>query len=196
MNKWEEQPDGERAECAQELGTQDGYADYVQEPDAQDGYDAYEQEPDDEVDGAVYEQPVYEEPYAPFGEPEPEPARRPVILSTNMTVNLTCTLASMLGVFGLFLCFADKRSHAVRRYAVQSTGLMALFLFASLLLWLLAAVLSWIPLLGWIFAAAVNAARVAAVCADIVLRVQMMLHAYRGEAYVLPVWGERLRAFE
>lgn len=196
MNKWEEQPDGERAEYAQELGTQDGYADYVQEPDAQDGYDAYEQEPDDEVDGAVYEQPVYEEPYAPFGEPEPEPARRPVILSTNMTVNLTCTLASMLGVFGLFLCFADKRSHAVRRYAVQSTGLMALFLFASLLLWLLAAVLSWIPLLGWIFAAAVNAARVAAVCADIVLRVQMMLHAYRGEAYVLPVWGERLRAFE
>ena len=209
MNKWEEQPDGERAEYAQELGTQDGYADYVQEPDiqdgydayaqepdAQDGYDAYAQEPDDEVDGAVYEQPVYEEPYAPFGEPEPEPARRPVILSTNMTVNLTCTLASMLGVFGLFLCFADKRSHAVRRYAVQSTGLMALFLFASLLLWLLAAVLSWIPLLGWIFAAAVNAARVAAVCADIVLRVQMMLHAYRGEAYVLPVWGERLRAFE
>ena len=73
---------------------------------------------------------------------------------------------------------------------------MALFLFASLLLWLLAAVLSWIPLLGWIFAAAVNAARVAAVCADIVLRVQMMLHAYRGEAYVLAVWGERLRAFE
>ena len=196
MNKWEEQPDGERAEYAQELGTQDGYADYVQEPDAQDGYDAYVQEPDDEVHGAVYEQPVYEEPYAPFGEPEPEPARRPVILSTNMTVNLTCTLASMLGVFGLFLCFADKRSHAVRRYAVQSTGLMALFLFASLLLWLLAAVLSWIPLLGWIFAAAVNAARVAAVCADIVLRVQMMLHAYRGEAYVLPVWGERLRAFE
>ena len=79
---------------------------------------------------------------------------------------------------------------------VVVAGLMALFLFASLLLWLLAAVLSWIPLLGWIFAAAVNAARVAAVCADIVLRVQMMLHAYRGEAYVLPVWGERLRAFE
>ena len=214
MNEWEEQPDGERAEYAQELGTQDGYADYVQDPDVQDGYDAYAQEPDAqggydedgqgpyadetayEAEEAVYEQPVYEEPYAPFGEPEPEPARRPVILSTNMTVNLTCTLASMLGVFGLFLCFADKRSHAVRGYAVQSTGLMALFLFASLLLWLLAAVLSWIPLLGWIFAAAVNAARVAAVCADIVLRVQMMLHAYRGEAYVLPVWGERLRAFE
>lgn len=200
MNEWEERPDGERAEYAQEPDAQGGYDAYVQEQDAQEGWadaEPYaEEQTAYEVDDAVYEQPVYEEPYAPFGEPEPEPARRPVILSTNMTVNLTCTLASMLGVFGLFLCFADKRSHAVRRYAVQSTGLMALFLFASLLLWLLAAVLSWIPLLGWIFAAAVNAARVAAVCADIVLRVQMMLHAYRGEAYVLPVWGERLRAFE
>ena len=200
MNKWEERPDGERAEYAQEPDAQGGYDAYVQEQDAQEGWadaEPYaEEQTAYEADDAVYEQPVYEEPYAPFGEPEPEPARRPVILSTNMTVNLTCTLASMLGVFGLFLCFADKRSHAVRRYAVQSTGLMALFLFASLLLWLLAAVLSWIPLLGWIFAAAVNAARVAAVCADIVLRVQMMLHAYRGEAYVLPVWGERLRAFE
>lgn len=200
MNEWEERPDGERAEYAQEPDAQGGYDAYVQEQDAQEGWadaEPYaEEQTAYEADDAVYEQPVYEEPYAPFGEPEPEPARRPVILSTNMTVNLTCTLASMLGVFGLFLCFADKRSHAVRRYAVQSTGLMALFLFASLLLWLLAAVLSWIPLLGWIFAAAVNAARVAAVCADIVLRVQMMLHAYRGEAYVLPVWGERLRAFE
>ena len=200
MNEWEERPDGERAEYAQEPDAQGGYDAYVQEQDAQEGWadaEPYaEEQTAYEADDAVYEQPVYEEPYAPFGEPEPEPARRPVILSTNMTVNLTCTLASMLGVFGLFLCFADKRSHAVRRYAVQSTGLMALFLFISLLLWLLAAVLSWIPLLGWIFAAAVNAARVAAVCADIVLRVQMMLHAYRGEAYVLPVWGERLRAFE
>lgn len=200
MNEWEERPDGERAEYAQEPDAQGGYDAYVQEHDAQEGWadaEPYaEEQTAYEADDAVYEQPVYEEPYAPYGEPEPQPARRPVILSTNMTVNLTCTLASMLGAFGLFLCFADRRSHAVRRYAVQSTGLMALFVFVSLLLWLLAAVLSWIPLLGWIFAAAVNAARVAVLCADVVLRVQMMLHAYRGEAYVLPVWGEQLRAFE
>lgn len=210
MNEWEERPDGERAGYGQAPDAQDGYDAYGQESDAQGGYDAYDQEPDAqydpygqepyadetayEPDATAYEQPVYEESYAPYG--EPEPARRPVILSTNMTVNLICTLASMLGVFGLFLYFADKRSHAVRRYAVQSTGLLALFAFISLLLWLLAAVFSWIPLLGWLFAAVVNAVRVAAVCAYVVLRVQMMLHAYRGEAYVLPVWGERLRAFE
>lgn len=180
MNEWEDAPFDEND------GRVDGQPEepvYVEEDEA-----AYEQ--------PIYEQPVYEEPYEPFGQPEPEPAPQPTILSTNLTVNLICTLASMLGAFGLFLYFADKRSQAVHRYAVQSTGLLAVFVFASLLLWVCALALSWIPLLGWLLAAVFNVARLAAVCANVALRVQMMLHAYRGEAYVLPLIGEKLRAFE
>lgn len=151
---------------------------------------------DQPEEGAVYEQPVYEAPYEPYGVPEAEAPPRPTILSTNMTVNLICTLASMLGLFGLFLYFADKRSHAVHRYAVQSTGLFAAVLFASLVLWVCSLAFAWIPLLGWILSAVLNVANLGVLCASAVLRVRMMLHAYRGEAYVLPFIGERLRAFE
>lgn len=156
----------------------------------------YEENEEEAYEQPVYEQPVYEEPYEPYGQPEPDRKPQPTILSTNLTVNLICTLASMLGVFGLFLYFADKRSQAVHRYAVQSTGLLAVFVFVSLLLWVCALAFSWIPLLGWLLAALFNVARLAVVCANAVVRVQMMLHAYRGEAYVLPFIGEKLRAFE
>ena len=179
MNEWEDGPFEE-----------DGYADGERPA----GYD--EQEEGTVYEQPVYEQPVYEAPYDPYGTPEPQEPPRPTILSTNMTVNLICTLASMLGVFGLFLYFADKRSHAVHRYAVQSTGLLAVVVFASLLLWVCSLAFAWIPLLGWILAAIFNVANLVVVCGSVVLRVRMMLHAYRGEAYVLPVIGERLRAFE
>ena len=146
------------------------------------------------------EQDAYEQAQAPY-EPEeqseaprwqPKPYGRGEhggIISTNLTINLICTLGAMSGPFGLFLYFADKRSQAVRRYAVQSSALFFVYVVVAILCYVLGALLGVIPILGGIFKAAVT-------IADIVARVKMMLHAYAGEAYVLPVIGEQARSFE
>lgn len=120
----------------------------------------------------------------------------PNIISTSQAINLTCTLASISALFALFLCFADQRSRAVRRYAVQSTGLGILHLAVGMACWILSAILGMIPVVGYILCILLLIVFIAATGIVAVLRVRLMLHAYRGEAFVLPVVGPTLRRFE
>ncbi len=128
-----------------------------------------------------------------FQEPEEE---QPAVISTSQAVNLTCTLASVSALFALFLLFADQKSHAVRRFSVQSVGLGALHLALGMLCWLLSAILGWIPLVGYLMYILMMIVFWGATVGILVLRVRMMLRAYRGEAYVLPIIGHKLRGFE
>lgn len=137
-------------------------------------------------DTAQYEI-IEEEPIQPEG---------PELLSTSQAINLTTTLASLSALFALFLCFADQRSHAVRRFSIQSVGLGALHLAAGMACWILSALLGWIPLLGYIAYLLMIVVFIAVCALVLVLRVKMMLHAYRGVAYALPVVGQKLRRFE
>lgn len=152
--------------------------------------DAYEapQEYTDEY------QPEYRDGYGGGGDWQEMPPSN--IISTSQAINLTCTLASISLLFGLFLCFADQKSHAVRRYAIQSVGLGAVHVALGLVCWILSAVLGWIPIVGYIFVILMVVALIAVTVLVIVQRVRLMLHAYRGEAFVLPVIGEKLRRFE
>ena len=105
------------------------------------------------------------------------PQDAPEVISTSQAVNLTSTIASLSALFALFFCFADQRSRAVRRFSVQSVGLGAIHLLLGMVIWILLVL-------------------IVATVIVIVLRVRMALHAYRGEAHVLPVIGQALRRFE
>lgn len=124
------------------------------------------------------------------------PQETPEIISTSQAVNLTSTLASLSALFALFFCFADQRSRAVRRFSVQSVGLGALHLLLGMVVWILCEVLGWIPLIGSVLRGLLLLVLTIATIAVIVMRVRMALHAYRGEAHVLPIIGQALRRFE
>lgn len=127
--------------------------------------------------------------------PEELPSE-PELVSTSQAINLTCTLAAFFGFFALFLYFADQRSNAVRRISVQSTALTAIFLVISAVLMILGGILSMIPLIGIAFSVVFWCLFAIVVIAALLLKIRMMMHAYRGYAYVLPVIGEKLRHFE
>ena len=120
----------------------------------------------------------------------------PEIISTSQAVNLTSTIALLSALFALFFCFADQRSRAVRRFSVQSVGLGAIHLLLGMVIWILCEVLGWIPLIGSVLRGLLLLVLTLATILVIVLRVRMALHAYRGEAHVLPVIGQALRRFE
>ena len=120
----------------------------------------------------------------------------PEIISTSQAVNLTSTIASLSALFALFFCFADQRSRAVRRFSVQSVGLGAVHLLLGMVIWILCEVLGWIPLIGSVLRGLLLLVLTLATILVIVLRIRMALHAYRGEAHVLPVIGQALRRFE
>lgn len=120
----------------------------------------------------------------------------PGVISTSQAINLTCTLASLSTLFALFLCFADQKSRAVRRFSIQSVGLGLAHVALGMVCWILSALLGLIPVLGYIAAILFLTVFLAATVLVFVLRIRMMLHAYRGIAYVLPVIGKPLRKFE
>lgn len=117
------------------------------------------------------------------------------IIATNRVVLLTCTLAAMMGLFALFLCFAEKRSRAIRHFAVQSTGLMLCNLSAALALLLLGSLLGVIPILGFLIRLICILLYVAVLIVTVFLRVRMMLCAYRGVRCTLPVIGRSLEHY-
>lgn len=143
----------------------------------------------------------YDDDMYPQGEEEYYDAQQegpagPEIISTSQAVNLTSTIASFFGLAALFLCFADQRSHAIRRFAIQSVGLLVIQVGLGLVCLLLAALLGWIPLVGYVLCLLLWIAFLAVCVLVLLLRVRMMVRAYRGEAYVLPAVGEMLRRFE
>ena len=121
---------------------------------------------------------------------------QPEIISTSQAINLTCSLASISVLFALFLCFADQRSRAVRRFAIQSVGFGAIHIGVGVVCWLVDMLLGWVPYLGYWLHLMLSVVMIAVSILFVAIRVVMMFHAYRGEAYSLPVFGESLRRFE
>ena len=156
------------------------------------GYEGYDDVRDGKRPGFV-DPPEYGRS---FEEAPPPPRQNPTVISTNATINLTCTLCAGCGLFGLFLYFVDRRSRAVRRCAVQSAGLLCVTVFLSAGLAVLATLFGMIPLIGGLLGALSWMLMAAVLCGDIYLRVRLMAHAYRGEAYVLPLIGRQCRQFE
>ena len=140
---------------------------------------------------AGYDEAGYDDPaYGPEAYDEPPLARE--IIATNRTVLLTCTLAAMISLFGLFLCFAEKRSRAIRHFAGQSAALMGIHALLALILFALASLLGSLPLIGIVLRGLCLVVYLAALLVIIVLRIRMMFFAYQGIRFTLPVVGERI----
>ncbi|MDR0928433.1 MAG: hypothetical protein LBM74_01820 [Oscillospiraceae bacterium] len=127
---------------------------------------------------------------------QPEQDTNPNVISTSQAVNLTATLASLSALAALFLCFADQRSRAIRRFSVQSVGLGVVHLAIAMLCWIVSAIVGWLPVVGYFLSIACAVVLIAVTVLFFLLRLRMMFRAYRGEAYVLPGIGESLRRFE
>ena len=163
----------------------------------------YEQSYEQSYDPS-YEQPheqPYEQPYEPRYQERGVPysrreSRKAAVISTNATVNLICTICAGCGLFGLFLYFVDQRNRAVRRCAVQSAGLLCVTVFLSAGSAVLATLFGMIPFIGGLLGALAWILLATVLCGDMYLRVRLMAHAYRGEAYVLPLIGRQCRQFE
>ena len=140
---------------------------------------------------AGYDEAGYDDPaYGPEAYDEPPLARE--IIATNRTVLLTCTLAAMISLFGLFLCFAEKRSRAIRHFAGQSAALLAVHAVLALILFALGSLLGSLPLIGILLRGLCLVVYLAALMVIIVLRIRMMFFAYQGIRFTLPVVGERV----
>ena len=146
---------------------------------------------DSGYDAQGCDEPGYDDPvYGPEGYDEPPLARE--IIATNRTVLLTCTLAAMLSLFGLFLCFAEKRSRAIRHFAGQSAALLGMHAVLALAIFALGSLLGSLPLIGIVLRGLCLVVYLAALLVIIVLRIRMMFFAYQGIRFTLPVVGERI----
>lgn len=152
---------------------------------------AYEEPP--------YEDAPYEEPYdEPYDEPE-RPMRtrpQPEVIATNTAVRLTCTLCAMCGLLAVFMCWAEKESRAIRHFAVQSAAVMGLHIFCALLLFLISGLLGGIPFLGFLLTMVCWLLYIALVVVIVVVRARMMLHAWRGIRFTIPVLWRTLERFD
>ena len=132
------------------------------------------------------EEPTYEEPRRESVEE---------IIATNRMVLLSCTIAAMLPPFALFLLFAEKKSRAMRHFALQSVALSACHLLVAAALVLINAVTGGIPYLGFLMNLTLWIVYIAALIVMAVLRIRMMFFAWRGVRFTLPLIGNKLDRF-
>ena len=114
------------------------------------------------------------------------------LLATNTGVRLACTMAAMMGLFALFLCWAEKESRVIRRFSVQSACLTALHALAALAALLLSALMGGIPYFGLVVTLLCLLAYMAALVLLVVVRVQLMRHAWEGVRFMLPPALEKI----
>lgn len=152
---------------------------------------AYEEPP--------YEEQPYEEPYVEEAYYEPERATRvppqPEVIATNTAIRLTCTLCAMCGLLAIFMCWAEKESRAIRHFAVQSTAVTALHVLCAAILLLVSGLLGGVPFLGFLLTMVCWLLYIALLVVIVVVRARMMLHAWRGIRFTLPLLWRTLEQF-
>ena len=138
-----------------------------------------------EEERVVREVPSFDEDEEPVEE----------IIATNRMVLLTCTLAAMCSPFALFLLYAEKKSRAIRHFAVQSVALTAVHLLLGAVLLIAGLVLGGIPYFGFLLHLSGWIIYIAAVILMLVMRIRMMNFAWQGVKFVLPVIGSSIERF-
>ena len=150
---------------------------------------------------ARYEEPLTEaapaechEEAASLSAPEQAAPLSYGVLATNTGVRLACTMAAMIGLFALFLCWAERESRVIRRFAVQSAALTVLHVALGALALLLGMLLGGIPYLGLIVTLICWLFYIAALILMIVVRLRLMQRAWLGMRFDMPAPVERLLA--
>lgn len=109
------------------------------------------------------------------------------LLATNTGVRLSCTMAAMISLFAIFLCWAEKDSKVIRRYAVQSTALAACHLCGAIPLMLISLLMGSIPYLGFLMKLMGWLVYIAAAVVVLAMRIKLMERAWLGRQFDLPL---------
>lgn len=143
------------------------------------------------------DEPWEDEQYYDGPNVEHEPHRENVeeIIATNRMVMLTCTLAAMLPPFALFLLFAEKKSRAMRHFALQSLALTLCHLAVAAVLLVVNAIFGGIPFLGFLLNLILWIVYISGAIVMLILRIRMMFFAWRGAKFTLPMIGHALDRF-
>lgn len=119
----------------------------------------------------------------------------PEVIATNMAVRLTCTMCAMIGLLAAFMCYAERDSRAIRHFAVQSTALTVVHAVLIAVLLVAGSVMGGIPYMGFLVQLICWLAYFAALMTLMVVRFRMMLHAWRGLRFQLPLLWPRLERY-
>jgi uncharacterized membrane protein len=117
------------------------------------------------------------------------------LLATNTGVRLACTMAAMLSPFALFLCWAEKESRVIRRFAVQSVALAILHLLGGAILGVISLLVGSIPYLGFLMRLLGWLIYTAVALVALLLRVKLMEHAWHGRRFDLPLMEKLTRKY-
>ena len=117
------------------------------------------------------------------------------LMATNTGVRLTCTLAAMLSPFAIFLCWAEKESRVIRRFAVQSAALAAVHLFGAALLAIISILVGQVPYFGFLMMLMGWLIYVAAAVVVLAMRVKLMERAWHGRRFELPLLERMIRKY-
>lgn len=123
------------------------------------------------------------------------PEENQPLLATNTGVRLACTMAAMLSPFAIFLCWAEKESRVIRRFAVQSTALALLHIAGGALLGVISLLVGSIPYLGFLMRLLGWLIYTAVALVALFLRVKLMEHAWHGRRFDLPLMERLTRKY-
>ena len=117
------------------------------------------------------------------------------LLATNTGVRLACTMAAMLSPFALFLCWAEKESRVIRRFAVQSTALAAAHLMGGAVLGVISLLVGSVPYFGFLMKLMGWLIYIAVAVVALFLRVKLMERAWHGRRFDLPLIERLIRKY-
>ena len=115
------------------------------------------------------------------------PEEEQPLLATNTGVRLACTMAAMLSPFALFLCWAERESRVIRRFAVQSVALAALHLLGGAALGVVSLLVGSVPYFGFLMTLTGWLIYIAVALVTLYLRVKLMERAWHGRKFELPL---------
>lgn len=124
----------------------------------------------------------------------PGEAEQP-LLATNTGVRLACTMAAMMSLFALFLCWAERESRVIRRFAVQSVALAGVHLCGIAVLAVISLLVGRIPYLGFLMSLMGWLIYIALAILALALRVRLMERAWHGRKYDLPLLERLIRRY-
>lgn len=124
-----------------------------------------------------------------------DPADRAQQLAANRAVMLCCTMAAMLSPFAAFLLYAERDSRAIRHNSLQSVALGIIHILGVMACVLVRGLLGDMPVLGMAVSLICILAYTVVLVSVTVVRLKLMLHAWKGLRYDLPLFGWWLERF-
>ncbi len=123
------------------------------------------------------------------------PEENQPLLATNTGVRLACTMAAMLSPFAIFLCWAERESRVIRRFAVQSTALAVLHLLGGAILGIISLLVGSVPYFGFLMRLMGWLIYIAVAIVSLLLRLKLMEHAWHGRRFDLPLVERFIRRY-